>query len=134
MRSGRLPRAKTPALVGWAVLAFLYLPIVVLAIFSFNAGRYTSRWEGFSLDWYRTLFSGGDRQARSLAAPLEISLRLAVCAAGVAVVLSTWTALGLRGARRGLAIPLGALWALPVQAAEKLIVSTWGGSWNTDLH
>ena len=120
------PRA--PSFVGWAVLAFLYLPIVILAVFSFNAGRYTSNWEGFSLDWYRALFSGTDRQARSLADPLDVSVRLAVCAAGVAVVLATATGLGLHGARRAVALPLAALWALPVVLPDIVLGVSWRGA------
>jgi spermidine/putrescine transport system permease protein len=37
------------------VLAFLWIPILVLVVFSFNAGRQTTLWEGASLDWYRRL-------------------------------------------------------------------------------
>lgn len=128
MRSAGPGRSRGAALVGWGVLAFLYLPIVVLAVFSFNAGRYTSHWEGFSLDWYRALLSGSDRQARSLSAPLDVSIRLALCAAGVAVVLSTTTALGLRGARRAVALPLAALWALPVILPDIVLGVSWRGA------
>jgi ABC-type spermidine/putrescine transport system permease subunit II len=123
-----MPRARTPAIAGWAVLAFLYVPILVLAVFSFNAGRYTSRWEGWSVSWYRVLFEGADRQARSLAAPLDVSVRLAVCAAGIAVVLATVTALGLRGARRAVALPLAALWALPVVLPDVVLGVSWRGT------
>ena len=35
-----------------AVFAFLYLPIAIIAIFSFNAGRHASQFTGFSLQWY----------------------------------------------------------------------------------
>ena len=99
----------------------------MLAVFSFNAGRYTSRWEGWSLDWYRALLSGSDRQARSLAAPLDVSVRLAFAAAGLAVVLSTLTALGLRGARRAVALPLAALWSLPVVLPDIVLGVSWRG-------
>ena len=37
-----------------ALYAFLHLPLVILAAFSFNASRFTV-WEGFSLDWYRAV-------------------------------------------------------------------------------
>lgn len=121
-------KARTPTIAGFAVLAFLYLPIVILAVFSFNSGRYTSHWEGWSLHWYRTLFSDADRQATSLAAPLDVSIRLALCAAGVAIVLSTLTALGMRGARRAVAIPLSALWALPVVLPDIVLGVSWRGT------
>lgn len=35
---------------------FLYVPIVVLLVFSFNVDRFPSPWTGFTLDWYRELF------------------------------------------------------------------------------
>ena len=35
-----------------AVYLFLYLPIAIIAIFSFNAGRHASQFTGFSLQWY----------------------------------------------------------------------------------
>ena len=38
------------------VLAFLYLPILVLIIFSFNASKSRSVFTGFTLDWYQKLF------------------------------------------------------------------------------
>ena len=37
-------------------LAFLYLPIAVLVVYSFNASRLNVRWTGFTVDWYRRLF------------------------------------------------------------------------------
>ena len=42
-----------------AAYAFLYLPLVILAIFSFNASRFTV-WQGFSLEWYRALLRDRD--------------------------------------------------------------------------
>lgn len=34
------------------VAGFMYLPVVVLTVFSFNAGRSSAQWQGFSLKWY----------------------------------------------------------------------------------
>ena len=39
------------------VMLFLYLPIGVLILYSFNASKSRSVWSGFSLRWYRDLFS-----------------------------------------------------------------------------
>lgn len=39
-------------------LAFLYLPIAILVVYSFNASRMNAVWRGFTLDWYRSLFAG----------------------------------------------------------------------------
>src|SRR5262249_35177222 len=52
-RAGRALLGPHPLLV----YLFLYGPIVVLAVFSFNAGRQTALWEGFTLDWYRKLLA-----------------------------------------------------------------------------
>lgn len=41
-------------------LAFLYLPIMLLIINSFNISRFGGSWNGFTLDWYRKLFSEGE--------------------------------------------------------------------------
>ncbi len=39
------------------VYLFLYAPIAILVVFSFNASRQTAFWSGFTLDWYRQLFA-----------------------------------------------------------------------------
>ncbi|MCF8091940.1 MAG: spermidine/putrescine ABC transporter permease PotC [Desulfotignum sp.] len=39
----------------WAVFAFLYGPLLVLMVFSFNQARYTTSWQGFSFKWYISL-------------------------------------------------------------------------------
>ncbi len=71
-------------------LAFLYLPIVILVVFSFNASRLVAVWGGWSLHWYADL--AGD------AALLEsafISIRIAVLSATAATVLGTLAAVSL---------------------------------------
>src|SRR5258708_27922126 len=40
----------------WGVYAFLYGPIAILVIFSFNRSNFISSWEGFSLRWYAALW------------------------------------------------------------------------------
>ena len=39
------------------VFLFLYAPIIILIVFSFNAGTSSSVWKGFSLKWYESLLS-----------------------------------------------------------------------------
>lgn len=48
-------RSLTPLVVTIAVLAFFYLPVVVLVVNSFNASRFGGEWSGFTLAWYRRL-------------------------------------------------------------------------------
>ncbi|MCA9786672.1 MAG: ABC transporter permease, partial [Candidatus Cloacimonetes bacterium] len=38
-----------------AIFAFLYLPLAVVVLFSFNDSRLNAEWVGFTLDWYRVL-------------------------------------------------------------------------------
>ena len=48
------------AWVSAGVLMFLYLPMILLVIFSFNASKYGASWEGFTLSWYTRLFERQD--------------------------------------------------------------------------
>ncbi|HIK26585.1 MAG: ABC transporter permease [Oscillatoriaceae bacterium SKW80] len=69
---------------------FMYLPILVLAFYSFNASRFSAGWEGFTLDWYVKLFS----DTRILKA-LQNSLTVAFSAVAISAVLGTLMAVGL---------------------------------------
>src|SRR5215471_8588102 len=71
-------------------LAFLYLPIVILVIYSFNASRLVTVWGGWSLAWYRALLND---QAMIDAA--WASLRIAALSATAATVLGTSAAVAL---------------------------------------
>ena len=71
-------------------LAFLYLPIIILVIFSFNASRLVTIWGGWSLEWYRELL----RDDAVLQAAW-ISVRVAAISATGATVLGTLAAIAL---------------------------------------
>ena len=76
-------------------LAFLYLPIVILVIYSFNASRLVTVWGGWSTRWYVELFADG--------AMLEaacVTLRVAALSASAATVLGTLAAIALTRAGR----------------------------------
>jgi putrescine transport system permease protein len=78
-------------------LAFLYLPIVILIIYSFNASRLVTVWGGWSLRWYTEFFND---QAMIDAA--WMSVRVAVTSASLATLLGTLAAVALsRGANFG---------------------------------
>ncbi len=68
------------------IYAFLHVPLVILAVFSFNKSRFTV-WEGFSLRWYRF-----DRELIEAAGN---SLIIAICATLFATVIGTMAAYGL---------------------------------------
>jgi putrescine transport system permease protein len=77
---------RSPLLNIWLALgyAFLYTPIIILIIFSFNESKLVTVWAGFSTKWYWELFQ--DKQMLSAA---WLSLRLALMSATGAVVLGT---------------------------------------------
>jgi putrescine transport system permease protein len=76
-------------------LAFLYLPIVILVIYSFNASRLVAVWGGWSTRWYAELIND---QAMLEAA--WVSLRIAFLSAAAATVLGTLAAVALTRGRR----------------------------------
>src|SRR5882672_3679434 len=71
-------------------LAFLYLPIAILVIYSFNASRLVTVWGGWSTRWYAELLE--DRAMLDAAAT---SLGIALLSAAAATVLGTMAALAL---------------------------------------
>ena len=73
------------------VYLFLWVPIAVLAVFSFNAGRQTAVWRGFTLDWYRRLLAN-----EALLASVRNSLAAAALTTLIATVIGTLAALALR--------------------------------------
>ncbi|MBW4615341.1 MAG: ABC transporter permease [Desmonostoc vinosum HA7617-LM4] len=68
----------------------MYLPILVLAFYSFNESAYSATWQGFTFEWYRKLFND-DR----ILSALQNSLIVAGCAVGISAVLGTLMAVGL---------------------------------------
>jgi spermidine/putrescine transport system permease protein len=88
------------AAAGLADLLFLYTPIVILIIFSFNDSRLSARWQGFSFQWYAKLFSN-----EALLSSAVNSLIVGAISTTVATVLGVLTALALEGRQfRGLAV------------------------------
>ncbi|MFZ0606069.1 MAG: ABC transporter permease subunit [Xanthobacteraceae bacterium] len=71
-------------------IGFLYLPIVILVVYSFNASRLVVVWGGWSMQWYRQL--AGDAP---LLAAAFISIRVALTSATAATVLGTLAAVAL---------------------------------------
>ncbi len=72
------------------ILVFLYIPIVVMIVQSFNAGKSRAKWEGFSLTWYAELF-----QDSSILSALQITLTVAVLAMIFSTILGTLAAIGI---------------------------------------
>ena len=72
------------------VFLFLYAPIAVLIVFSFNASKSRTVWTGFTLDWYVELFSDS-----AVMEAFGTTILVSVLAAIIATVLGTVTAVGL---------------------------------------
>jgi putrescine transport system permease protein len=71
-------------------LAFLYLPILILVVYSFNASRLVTVWGGFSTRWYVAL-----AQNQQLIDAAWLTVRVAVLTATLATILGTLAALAL---------------------------------------
>ncbi|RZK75753.1 MAG: putrescine ABC transporter permease PotI, partial [Methylobacterium sp.] len=82
---------RTALLLG---LGFLYAPILVLVVYSFNASALVTVWGGFSTRWYGVLLADGP-----LLEAAWVSLRVATLSAVIATALGTLAALAL--ARHG---------------------------------
>jgi putrescine transport system permease protein len=89
-------------------LAFLYLPIAILVIYSFNASRLVTVWSGWSLAWYRELLSD-----EAMIAAAWTSLRVAALSATAATLLGTFAAIALTrfGRFRGRVVFSGMIYA-----------------------
>jgi spermidine/putrescine transport system permease protein len=72
------------------VFLFMYAPIFLLMIFSFNDSKSRSVWNGFSLRWYEKLFSDS-----TILAAIKVTISVSVCAALLSTVLGTAAALGI---------------------------------------
>lgn len=74
----------------WLVYLFLYLPIAILIVFSFNEARQTARWEGFTVQWYGKLFAN-----RLILQSVKNSLFVASITTVIATVIGTLAALAM---------------------------------------
>lgn len=80
---------RTLALYAVAAYAFLHVPLLILAVFSFNASRFTV-WQGFSVHWYAAL-----AQDRELIESAVNSLIIAVAATALSTMIGTLAAYAL---------------------------------------
>jgi len=87
MRRSRIDAALVALGVGYV---FLYLPILIVIVYSFNESRLVAIWGGFSLRWYRELFEN-----EAILGAAWLSLRVAVVASTSATVLGTLAGLAL---------------------------------------
>lgn len=109
-RLWRFPGVRASA---WTFFAYLYLPIAVLIVLSFNENRLATIWTGFSTKWYGTVLGNDDiiRAATN-------SLVVATTAMLVATVIATLAALGMAKRRFRGQDAVSALIALPLVVPE----------------
>jgi putrescine transport system permease protein len=70
--------------------AFLYIPIIILVVYSFNASKLVTVWGGFSLQWYQTMWSN-----QGLMDAAWVTARVGVISATLGTALGTLAALSL---------------------------------------
>lgn len=77
------------------VMIFLYAPILVLIVLSFNKSKSRSKWGGFTLDWYKSLF-----QNEEIMSALYTTLIIAFLSALIATVIGTAASIGINHMRK----------------------------------
>lgn len=97
----------------WLVLGFLYLPILILAFYSFTDGRMIGEMSGFSFDNYVTLFSEPELQSM-----MGGTLVLAIVVAVLSTLLGTLGAIGVYYSKKKTNIAVGLLNQIPVVNAD----------------
>ena len=95
------------------VFVFLYAPILLLIIFSFNAGDSSVVWKGFSMVWYQRLFHN-----QILMKSVYTTLLVSLLATLIATVAGTFAAVGLFNTRRRLRTPLMTINNIPMMNAD----------------
>jgi spermidine/putrescine transport system permease protein len=110
-RGSRLGRFLNLSIVGGGIFGyvFLYAPIIILVIFSFNSSRFVTKWEGFSFRWYGELFKN-----EAMAAALKNSLIVAVASTLISTVFGTMVALVMERRRFPGKLAFDALLYLPI--------------------
>ena len=95
------------------VFLFLYAPILLLIVFSFNKGNSNIVWTGFSLDWYKSLF-----QNRLIMRSVYTTLLVSLLATAIATVAGTFAAIGFYSLRRRSRAALSTVNSIPMMNAD----------------
>ncbi len=92
---------------------FLYAPIVVLIVFSFNSTKSRTIWSGFTLNWYKELFNDS-----LIMSSLQTTITVSVIASVAAAVIGTFAAIGFFNMKRNWRSPLLLVNNIPVVNAD----------------
>ena len=95
------------------VFLFLYAPIFLLIVFSFNDGNSSVVWKGFSLHWYAELF-----QDRLIMQSIYTTLLVSLLATAIATVAGTFASIGFYAMRRRWRDPLMTVNSIPMMNAD----------------
>lgn len=95
------------------ILTFLYSPIVVMIVLSFNASKSRAKWGGFTFDWYIKLTQRSD-----ILEALWVTVSVAVIATIFATIIGTAAAIGIHSMKKRLAAWLMKLSYLPMTAPD----------------
>ena len=95
------------------VFLFLYAPIILLIVFSFNAGESNAVWEGFSFHWYKELF-----QDRIIMRSVYTTLLVSLLATVIATIAGTFAAIGFYSLRRRARNTLTTINNIPMMNAD----------------
>ena len=95
------------------IMAFLYAPIVLLILYSFNDSKSRANWGGFTLRWYKELFSDA-----AIMSALGTTLSIGVLAAVISTILGTVGAIALYQMKRGPRKALLSIVNLPMLNSE----------------
>jgi spermidine/putrescine transport system permease protein len=109
-------KKRWPYLYVAFILALTYVPIIVMAVYSFNASKISSVWGGWSFKWYETLFRDDDMWKA-----LRNSLVLAALSCLCAVVIGTMGALGVHRKKTKLGGTIVYLSTLPIMLPEIIL-------------
>lgn len=95
------------------ILLFLYAPIAILIVLSFNASKSRAKWGGFTLKWYQELFRNED-----IMAALSTTLLIAVTSALIATLLGTAAAIAMNSMKKTPRTILLAITNIPMLNAD----------------
>ncbi len=95
------------------ILLFLYAPIIILIVLSFNASKSRAKWGGFTLKWYSELF-----QNESIMSALYTTLIIAFSSALIATILGTAAAIAMNSMKRTPRTILMAITNIPMLNAD----------------
>ena len=77
------------------IFLFLYLPIIVLMVLSFNNSSSSVKWGGFTLDWYKNCF-----KSESIMSAFSTTLQITLLAAVISTIIGTLAAIGISAMKK----------------------------------